>query len=108
LPQLQQKNIFSDPTSSAAAHLFDRKYVEKDPAAFHLLFGCFLKKSPASGTNYYNCKLILIINFISGVLDPDPYVFGPPGSGFFIISTDPDPSHISKNSRRNLDYGTIL
>jgi hypothetical protein len=89
-PQLQQKNIFSE------AHLLDRKYVEKDPAAFHLLFGCFLKKSPASGTNYYNYKLIMIIYIISSVVDPDPYVFVSPGSGSVIICTDLDPSIISK------------
>jgi hypothetical protein len=28
----------------------------------------------------------------SSAVDPDPYVFGPPGSGSVIICTDPDPS----------------
>ncbi len=28
---------------------------------------------------------------LGSALDPDPYVFGPPGSGSFLICTDPDP-----------------
>jgi hypothetical protein len=36
-------------------------------------------------------------------MDPDPYVFGPPGSGTGIICKDPDPSTIKQNSKKNLD-----
>jgi hypothetical protein len=38
----------------------------------------------------YNCLLSSHIHLNIGVPDPDPYVFGPPGSGSVIICTDPD------------------
>ncbi len=38
----------------------------------------------------------------SSVVDPDHYVFGPPGSGSVRQGTDPDPSIISKNCRKIL------
>jgi hypothetical protein len=42
---------------------------------------------------------------ITSVVDPDPYVFGPPGSGPIISCTDPDPSiNNQKNSKKNLDF----
>ncbi len=38
------------------------------------------------------------------VVDPDPYVFGPPGSGSVIICTDPNHFTIKQKSRENLDF----
>ncbi len=38
----------------------------------------------------------------SNVADPDPYVFGSPGSGSISQITDPDPYIISKISKKNL------
>ncbi len=37
------------------------------------------------------CCVILIRRVNGSVVDPDPYVFGPPGPGSIIICADPDP-----------------
>ncbi len=34
-------------------------------------------------------------------MDPDPYVFGPPGSESVIICTDPDPPIIKQKKKKN-------
>jgi hypothetical protein len=49
----------------------------------------------------------LSISLIS-IEDPDPYVFGPPGSGSVIIFTDPDP-YINKQKkvRKTLIYAIL-
>jgi hypothetical protein len=40
----------------------------------------------------------------TSVADPDPHVFGPPGSGSISQKLDPDPTiSSSKNSKKNLD-----
>jgi hypothetical protein len=45
-------------------------------------------------------------SFIPSVVDPDMYVFGPPGSGSVIICTDldPDPSIKKQKSKKILDF----
>jgi hypothetical protein len=61
------------------------------------------------------CLIILKDKIVTGLLknsvvDPDQYVFGPPGSAFGSVSlkygyrTGSDLSSTSKNSRKNLDF----
>jgi hypothetical protein len=71
---------------------------------FFLLFFFFLKgwgrRGGCRGDHIEGkAKDEKVINHLSqmatiGVVDPDPYIHGPPGSGSVIISTDPDPSII--------------
>ncbi len=44
-------------------------------------------------------------SFFGSVVDPDMYVFGPPGSKSVIICTDPDldPSSNKQKNKKNLD-----
>jgi hypothetical protein len=42
------------------------------------------------------------------VVDPNPYVFSPVGSGSVIICTDPDPSINKQKSKKNLDLYNFL
>jgi hypothetical protein len=49
-----------------------------------------------------------IIKLLSSVVDPDPYVFGPPGLGSINICTDPDPSMNKQKKKENLDFSYIL
>jgi hypothetical protein len=43
-------------------------------------------------------------NESTGVVDTDPEVFGPPGSGSVIVCTDPDPSIIQQKNKENPDF----
>jgi hypothetical protein len=59
----------------------------------------------------FSGKSLYVINYGNdyryhkiSVADPDPYVFGPPGSGSksTILAPDPDPSIVKQNSKENL------
>jgi hypothetical protein len=57
-------------------------------------------------------RAVYSLFYCGSVVDPDPYVFGPPGSGFVIICTVPDLDPIlpssSKNSKKNLDFYCVV
>ncbi len=68
---------------------------------------CRLKKAIRLAVEI--CALSKSVQILTSVvdLDPyDPYVYGPPGSGFVIIVTDPDPdlSIIKRRSKKILGF----
>jgi hypothetical protein len=50
-----------------------------------------------------------LLNIVSSVMDPDPYVSLPTGSGSVIICTDPDPSiNKQKKKKKTLISSTYI
>jgi hypothetical protein len=65
-----------------------------------------LVQNSAWHTPYGESLLFVKCSVVDPDLDPDPYVFGPlgSGSGSVIICTNPDPSIKKKKSMKNLDF----
>ncbi len=67
-----------------------------------------LPSAPKNGCiMLYVQRQVRHFNSGSRVVDPDPYVFGPPGSGSVIICTAPDPDS-SINKQKKILISTIF
>jgi hypothetical protein len=72
-----------------------------------IYYGSGSGSKSGTGARQYLTKISTkscLVNVGSCVVDLDPYVFGPPGSGSVIICTDPKPvpSIINQNSIKTL------
>jgi hypothetical protein len=45
----------------------------------------------------------MVVNSVADPDPPDPYVFGPPGSGSLVRATDPDPYIIKQKKSKTLN-----